>query len=77
MSEVRRRAQVKRSVRPPLGHGLKPMQRPDFPMFVVHFTKDAVPISASKYPAETKDFASLDTKGRLMRIMAEKRVRAT
>jgi hypothetical protein len=53
------------------------MQRPDFSMYVVHFTKDAAPISATKSPDDTKDIAPLTARERLLRILEGRRMRAT
>ncbi len=52
------------------------MQRPDFSMYVVHFTKDAAPISAVKSPDETAAIVPLSAKDRLLRILSEKQIRA-
>jgi hypothetical protein len=53
------------------------MRRSDFSMYLVHFSKDGPPISASRAPAETNDIVSLSARDRLLRILEERRVRAT
>jgi hypothetical protein len=53
------------------------MQRPDFSMYVVHFTKDAPPISATKNPDETTDIVPLTAKERLFSILSDNKIRAT
>jgi hypothetical protein len=53
------------------------MQRPDFSNYVVHFTKDAAPASATKSPNEVAGLVGLSAKERLFGILSERRIFAT
>jgi hypothetical protein len=52
-------------------------ERPDFSKYVVHFTKDSPPISATRNADAVKDLTSLSAKDRLLRILGDKKIRAT
>jgi hypothetical protein len=53
------------------------INRPDFSAYVVHFTKDATPISEAKKPGTLPDIAALSAKDRLLKILKDAKLRAT
>jgi hypothetical protein len=52
-------------------------ERPDFSMYVVHFTKDSAPISAAKNPDAVASLTALSAKERLFAILKAKQIQAT
>ena len=53
------------------------LKRPDFLPFVVHFTKDAVPISVDAEASELAEIAVMTAKQRLFAILEDGRIRAS
>ncbi len=54
-----------------------PFNRPDFSMYVVHFTKDAAPISAGQKGADLGSIGAMTAKDRLFSILTDDKIRAT
>jgi len=58
-------------------YSLMNFNRPDFSSFVVHFTKDATPISTKQKSTELTEIAAMTAKDRLFSILKNRRVQAT